>query len=286
MRGTAGSPGKLPLVLLLLLPVFVTAALAIGVQIQPGSIVDGNPISVTLSNVTDGYTLSTTLVSTFPATSHTNWLNITNWRYDFDLQKGNITVIGENVNRIRLVVRVGSTLRTAEDTGAGNIIVGIPMDILTGVYYDYRILYQVHNASAPVTITLIQQGIKMGTDDSVSTPSIYGVGGGNIALEVRANGILEGGQGISVALPGTMTANTTPQITPGSQPPTQQPSVSTTVPGTTLPATPSPPVQTTPPVSPSPPPPPGPQSLSPFIIGYAGLIILITILADYFIMRD
>ena len=192
-------------------------------------------------------------------------------------------MIGENVNRIRLLMRSGSTFRTADNTGAGNIVVGIPMDILTGVYYDYRILYEVHNASAPVTITLIQQGSKVGVDDSVSTPSIYGAGGGNLTLDVLANGTLEGSQVVRVSNPATIPA-TTPQITPGSLAPAQ-PSVSMTVPATIPPATPSPPVQT-PSVSPTPPPAPAPEGLSPWIISYAALIILIAIIADYFIMKD
>jgi len=283
MRGITRSPHPRSAAVLLAIPFLISAVLGIGVQIQPDTIVDGNPFSLTLTNITDGYTLNTTLVSTFPPASSTSWFNVTNWRYDFSLQKGHITVIGGNVNRIRLLAQAGSTLRMAEDTGAGNIIVGLPLDILTGVYYDYRILYEIHNSTAPIMITLIQQGNKVGTDDSVSTPSIYGAGGGNLSLVVLVNGTLEASQVVRVGNPATIPP-TTPPITQGPQPPTPPP-VSTTVTGTTLPATPSHPVQT-PSVSPTPLATPGPEGLSPWIIGSAAVIIIVTILADYFIMKD
>jgi hypothetical protein len=283
MRGITRSPHPRSAAVLLAIPFLVSAVLGIGVQIQPDAIVEGSQISLTLSNVTDDYTLNTTLVSTFPPASSPSWFNVTNWRYDFSLQKGQITVVGGNVNRIRLLAQAGSTLRMAEDTGAGNIVVELPMDILTGVYYDYRILYEVHNSTAPITITLIQQGSKVGTDDSVSTPAIYGADGGNLSLEVLANGTLEGSQVVRVGNPGTIPA-TTPPITQGPQPPTSSP-VPGTVPGTTLPATPSPPVQT-PPLTPSPVTTPGPEDLAPWITGYGAVIIIVTLLADYFIMKD
>jgi hypothetical protein len=282
MRGKARSPRPRPWAVLLVLPLLFSAVLGLGVEIQPDAITEGSPISITLSNVTDGLALNTTLVSSFPAASSTSWFNITNWMYSFGLEEGNVTVIGENVNRIMLLVRAGSGLRRAEGTGTGNIIVGLPLDLLTGVYYDYRILYEVHNFTAPVRITLIQQGSKVGPDDSVSTPSIYGVGEGNLTLEVLANGTLEERRVVRVGTPATIPA-TTPQIT-GNQSPTP-PTVSGTVPATTLPATPNPPVQTTS-VPPTPPPTPGPEGLSPWIIGFAALVIIIALLADYFIMRD
>jgi len=283
MRGRARSPASRPAAVLLAIPFLLSAVLGIGVHIQPDSIGDGNPISITLSNITDGYTLNTTLTSTFPPASSTSWFNTTTWRYAFSLQKGNITVAGRNVNRIMLLVRAGSILRKAEDTGTGDVMVELPMDILTGVYYDYRVLYEVHTAGTPVTITLIQQGSKVGTDDSVITPFIYGADGGNLTLEVLANGTFEGSHVIRVGNPAPTPA-TTPQVTTAPQQPTP-PTVSTTVPVTSLPATPKPPVQT-PSVSPTPLPAPGPEGFSPWIIGYVALVIIFTILADYFILKD
>jgi hypothetical protein len=283
MSGTARSPLPRPAAVLLALPLIFSAALGIGVLIQPDSIVEGGQISITLSNVTDGSVLNTTLVSSFPAASSTSWFNITNWRYPFSLQNGNVTVVGENVNRIMLLVRAGSTLRKAEGTGTGSIIVGLPIDLLTGVYYDYRILYEVHNSTAPIMITLIQQGSKVGIDDSVSTPSIYGADGGNLTLDVLANGILEGSQTVRVGNPVPIPP-ITPQVTPGTQPPTP-PTVSGTARATTLPATPNLPGETSStPFTPQPT--PGPEGLAPWIIGYTALVIVIAALADYFILRD
>ncbi|MDD1665693.1 MAG: hypothetical protein LUQ32_10085 [Methanomicrobiales archaeon] len=268
-----------PAAVLLALPLLFSAVLGIGVVIQPDSIMEGNQISITLSNVTDGYTLNTTLVSTFPAVSSTSWFNVTNWRYPFTLKGGNVLVSGQNVNRITLLIRAGSSIQGAPPKpGTGDITVELPMDILTGVYYDYRVLYEVHNASAPVTITLIQQGSKAGPDVSVSTPYIYGADGGNLTIEVLANGTLEGSQVVRVGNPAPTPA-TTPQVTTVPRSPTP-PTISTTPP-----ATPSPPVET-PSVPPTPPPTPGSVSFSPWIIGYAAIVIVITILADYFIMRD
>jgi hypothetical protein len=284
MRGIARFPAPRPAAVLFALPFLFSAVLGIGVQIQPDTIMEGGQISITLTNVTDGSPLNTTLVSTFPAGPSTSWFNVTNWRYPFTLQKGNVTVVGGNVNRITFLVRVGNSMKGAPPKpGTGDITVELPIDILTGVYYDYLVLYEVHNASAPVTITLIQQGSKLGTDDSVSTPSIHGAGGGNLTLEVLVNGTLGGSQLIRVGNPATTPA-TTPQITTGPQPPTPPP-VSTTVLVTTHPATPNPPVQT-PSVPPTPLPAPGPEGFPIWIIGYAALIIIITVLADYILLKD
>ena len=79
MSGTARSPLPRLAAVLLALPLIFSAALGIGVLIQPDSIVEGGQISITLSNVTDGSVLNTTLVSSFPAASSTSWFNITNW---------------------------------------------------------------------------------------------------------------------------------------------------------------------------------------------------------------
>jgi hypothetical protein len=290
MRGIPGSPGKRALVLLLVLPVLASAVLGNGVLIQPDTIVDGNQFSFILTGIPDGNSINATLVATFPAASPTSWFNITNWKYDFSLQKGNIAVIGGNVNRIILLVRVGSTFRMAEDTGAGNIRVEIPMDILSDVYHDYRIMYEVHNSSVPVSITIIQAGSKVGPEDSASTPFIAGAGGGNLYLEVLVNGALEGSQAIRVNHPSALPTNT-PQITTVPQPTSQTPSpspptISVTVPGTTFPVIPNPPAQTTL-VPPTLLPTQGPEGgASPWIIGYASLVIVITILADYYLLKD
>jgi hypothetical protein len=283
MSGIARFPLPSSAAVLLAVPLIFSAVLGFGVLIQPDSIGEGSPISITFSNITDGYILNTTIVSTFPAASSTSWYNITNWGYSFGLQNGNVTVIGTNVNRIMLLARAGSGLRRAEDTGTGNIVVRLPLDIQQGMYYDYRILYEVHNSTVPVQITLIQQGAKEGLDDSVSTPAVYGISSGSLEVEILANGTFEGSQVIRVASPAPTPA-TTPQATTGPQPPTP-PTVSGTALATTLPATPNS-VEKTPSASPTPPATPGPEGLSPWIIGYAAVVVLIAALADYFILRD
>jgi len=283
MRGIVRSPDQRALGLLVAIPLLISAVLGVGIQIQPDTIQEGSQISIALSNVTDGSTLNTITASTFPATSSTSWYNITNWRYSFSLQKGNITVVGGNVNRMTLLVRAGSVTNGAPPKpGMGDITISLPMDILTGVYYDYRILYEVHNASAPVTITLIHEGSKLGIDDSVSTPFIYGAGGGIMTVEILLNGTLAGDKEIRIQkelpLPTPTVGNTTVTLSPTSTRP------ATTLPVTTRPASvPSP--SASPPVTPSPPP-PSPEALSPYIIVYAGVIFIIAILADYIIMKD
>ena len=280
------------LVLLLILPVLSSAVLGIGVLIQPDSIVDGNQVSFMLSSVPDGNGVNITLVSTFLPASPRSWYNVTNWKYDFSLQKGNVTASGANVNRIVLLVRAGGTLRIAENTGPGNARVEIPMDILPDAYTDFRVMYEVHNSSVPVTITIIQAGSKAGPEDSASTPYIYGVAGGNLDFEVLANGAPEGSHGIEVRSPGA-----TPAITPQSTtvPPTSSPSptpsptapvVSTTVPATSPPVTPNPPAVTTT-VPPVPSPAPGTEGGALLLIMvYAVFIIAVTLLADYFLLKD
>ncbi len=288
MRGIARSPVYRAAPVLFVLPLLFSAVLGIGVTIEPGTLAEGNPFSITLSGVTDGYTLNTTIAATFPPASSTSWFNLTNWRYSFGLQQGNLSVTGRNVNRIMLLVRSGNTYHMAEQTGTGVITVGLPMDILPGVYYDYRVLYEVHTSGAPVGITLVQQGSKTGPDESVSTPVVFGMSEGNLTVEVRANGTFEGSRGIQVSnLP---VLPTTPlETATGTQSPTP-PAASVTVTGTTIPVTTNLPVQTTlvqtPSVPPTTEPTPGPGGFSIWIIGFAAVLIVITIIADYFIMRD
>ena len=166
-----------------------------------------------------------------------------------------------------------------------------------GVYYDYRVLYEVHASGDPVSITIVQQGTKAGPDDSSSTPSISGVGEGNLTVSATDNGIPVGmaqvlvSANLPVPVPDNTTATTpgVPETTgaPGASgtPPTSPtpPAMTSTQPPTTAmvttaPAgvTPSPvPVDTQP-----------PDWFFTMITGFALVIIVISVIADYLIMRD
>jgi len=286
MRGVARNPVPPSIAALLAIPLLFSAVLATGFQVAPASTSDGNPVSITLSNVTDGYDLNTTLVFTFPVTSPDSWLNITGWMNAFSLTDGNVTVTGENVNLITPFVRAGSTLRsTSPQGGTGYITLLIPMDLPADTYLDYRIRYVVHNTSLPLTLVLTQQGIKAGADDSVSTPTITGVGEGNMTVEVTANGALLPAQVVRFvsAVPTPAATLVTPQVTPSPAPtaaPTTMPTLVATTREATLPSTPVTPVQGTPvPV-------PGPEGPSPGILGYAIVILIIAILGDYILLKD
>jgi len=284
MRGIARFPAPLPAAVLLALPLLISAVLGIGVQIQPDSIQEGSPISITLSNVTDGLYLNTTLTAAFPPAPGISWLNFTNWNYPFALRGGTVMVSGQNVNRITLLVRVGSMIKGAPPKpGTGNITVEIPMDILPSVYHDFRIGYEVHNASAPLIFTLVQQGAKAGPEDAVLTPSVIGVGDGNLTVKILTNGTLQASKEIRILktapLPTPAPGNTTVTLSPA---PTPSP--------TTLPATPPPPPVRSPPpgpsVAPSPVPAPSPGSPSPWIIGFIATVIIIALVADYLLLKD
>ena len=270
--------------LVLAVPLILSAVLGVGVQIQPDTIQDGSPISIALSNVTDGYTLRTTLVATFPVSKGSSWFNITNWNYPFALEGGSVTVSGQNVNRITLLVRVGNIIQGAPPKpGTGNITVELPMDFLPSVYHDFRIGYEVHNASAPLVFTLVQQGTKVGPEDADLTPSVIGVEEGNLTVEILANGTLQGSKEIriqnAVPPPPSTGVNTTAALSPTPTPSAETPPV------TTRPVTvPSPSVS--PPVTSSPLPPPSSESPFPWIIVFAAVIIIVAIFADYIIMKD
>jgi hypothetical protein len=284
MRGLARSPVTRPAAALLAIPFLISAVLGIGVQIQPDTIQEGSPISITLSNVTDGYHLNTTLTATFPPASRVSWLNFTNWYYPFALEGGLVTVTGQNVNRITLLVRVGSTLKGAPPKpGTGNITVELPMDLLPSLYHDFRIGYEVHDISAPLMFTLVQQGTKVGPEDAVLTPSIIGVGEGNLTVMILTNGTLEDRKEIRV-LESAPLPTPTAEITTGTQSPT--PTVSSTTPPVTTTPAPVPSPSVSPPVTPTPLPAPSPESSFPWIIIYVAVIIIVTIVADYFIMKD
>jgi hypothetical protein len=77
------------------------------------------------------------------------------------------------------------------ESGTGAISLEIPMDLEPFTFHDFRIGYEVHNASTPLTFTLIQQGTKMGAEtDAVLTPSIIGAREGSLALVVMENSTL------------------------------------------------------------------------------------------------
>ncbi|MDD1668339.1 MAG: hypothetical protein LUO97_00915 [Methanomicrobiales archaeon] len=294
MRGIARSPSHRPAVLLLALPLLFSAVLAIGVQIQPDLIKDGGPISITLSNVTDGYTLNMTLVAAFAPLPGISWLNFTNWDYPFALNGGKVTVRGQNVERITLIVRSGSTIKSAPPTpGTGDITVELPIDIPESVYHDFRIGYEVHNTSAPLMIALVQQGRKTGSMDAILTPSIIGVKEGNLTVKILANGTLQGSKEIRIleTLPlptpteGNATATQTPASSPSATPPPGTSPTTSPPPRTSVPTPPASPPATTTPVSP-PASPASPEGGFPWIVVYVAFIIIVAILADYLILKD
>jgi hypothetical protein len=266
---------------LLAIPLIITAVLGIGVVIQPDTIREGSPISISLSNVTDGYILNVTLSAAFTPAPGTSWLNLTNWNYPFALTAGHVTVAARNVNQLTLLVRAGGTVRTSRETGAGNISTGIPMDFLPLMYHDFRIGYEVHDAGAPLMFTLVQEGTKAGPVDAVITPSIIGAGEGNLTVTILTNGTLQASREIRIL-------NTAPSPTPEAGNTTVAPSP--TASPTTLPATPTPPPVNSPPpsppVTPSTVPAPSPGGPSPWIIGFIAVVIIITLIADYFLLKD
>jgi hypothetical protein len=271
----AGCSAPRAAILLLALPLILSAVLGIGVEIQPDTIGDRNPISITLSNVTDGLSFNVTITATFLPSPDTSWLNLTNWIYPFALHGGGATVSGQNVNQLTLLVRSGSTLRTRRDSGAGNITLVTPLDFPAVLYHDFRLGYEAHDPDAPLTLTLIQQGTKAGPDDAVLTPSIFGIREGNLTVKVLTNGTLQASKGIRVL-------EAAPSPTPTEE--------TRTAPPTTLPA----PISTAPVLPPSPSPAvtssPGPGTEtgipSPWLIGFVTIIILIALIADYLLLKD
>jgi len=267
MSGRARSPASLPAVLLILLPLIITPALCTDIEIRPEAITPGSPISIGLYNVTDGAGLNITVTSSFLPPAPTSWCNFTNWRYSFALQNGNVTVRGENTNRIQLLVRTGGTFRMTEKTGTGDITVSFPLEYLPEMYYDFRILYEAHDAKAPVRLSVMHQGNKNGAEESVSTPNVFGISEGNLTVRVLEAGKFLGSGEIRVSqtVPVTTTSPETPAPTATSGPEeTPSPATTaTTAPGTTVrtpPATraPAPDPAGPPPGPPRPPPPPPP----------------------------
>jgi hypothetical protein len=274
---------------LVVLPLVIPMVLGIGVAVQPASIEDRSPISIAISNVTDGVHLNTTLTATFPPAAGVTWFNLTNWNYPFALEGGRVLASGQNVNQLIFLVRAGSSYKMRRESGTGAISLEIPMDLEPFTFHDFRIGYEVHNASTPLTFTLIQQGTKMGAEtDAVLTPSIIGAREGSLALVVMENSTLVNRTVIQIVKPAPpatpVPVNTTASPTgaqttpPATTPPTPVPTPSRTLP-TPAPATPTPVTPTPVPETPS-------GALSPFIIGFAVIIVLVTIIADYLLLKD
>jgi hypothetical protein len=276
----AGCSAPRAAILLLALPLILSAVLGIGVEIQPDTIGDRNPISITLSNVTDGLSFNVTITATFLPSPDTSWLNLTNWIYPFALHGGGATVSGQNVNQLTLLVRSGSTLRTRRDSGAGNITLVTPLDFPAVLYHDFRLGYEAHDPDAPLTLTLIQQGTKAGPDDAVLTPSIFGIREGNLTVKVLTNGTLQASKEIRVLEAEPSPTPTTPA--PLSPTPTAPPE---TIPAPTSPA-PIVPLSPSPTVTSSPAPATETGSPSPWILGFVTIIILIALIADYLLLKD
>lgn len=300
MSGRARSPAPFLAAVLIAIPLLITAGLCTDFEVQPEAITPRSPFSIALHNVTDGTGLNITVTPMFLAPATTSWCNFTNWWYSFGLKKGNVTVHGENTNRILLLVRTGRTYQMTEDTGTGDIVVSFPLEFLPEAYYDFRILYEVHDAKVPVRLSLMQQGTKVGPEDSVSTPNVYGINEGNLTVQVREGGQLLGSSVVRIGPATTITTTTTTTV-PTTPAPT---AVSTGTPTTPIPTTPAPattvttqpattrvptrsPV-TTPVTTPAatPAPEPASEGVSPVILVYAAVIIIIAIFADYFLLKD
>ncbi|MDD1670362.1 MAG: hypothetical protein LUQ67_03485, partial [Methanomicrobiales archaeon] len=187
----AGCSARGALLILLSLILLVQAAPGMEVAIGPDRILAENPLSLNLTNVTDGTVLNLTLTAVYSPPPDVTWLNVTGWNYPFALQGGRVRVNGRNVNQLALLIRVGNTFMTQRGSGAGNITLEIPLDILPMTVYDFRIEFEPHTAAAPVDFTLFQQGAKHGMEvDAFLTPSLLGMEQGNVTLQVFANGTL------------------------------------------------------------------------------------------------
>ncbi|HUK38969.1 MAG TPA: hypothetical protein VLV30_07645 [Methanomicrobiales archaeon] len=294
MNGSS-APGAV--LILLAVPLLISAVLGVGAVVQPDTIADGSPISISLSNVTDGYVLNITLVATFPPAPGVSWLNLTNWNYPFGMSGGGVSASGRDVNLLTLLTRAGATVRTSRDTGSGNITTGIPMDFLPVLYHDFRIGYEVHDPGALLTLTLVQQGTKTGPDDAVLTPTILGIPQGNLTVYVLTNGTLQASKTIRVAeavatpaatptaaptAAATTGTTTVPPSTPETTAPTTAPALTTPVATPTPARTPSPAVTATlPPASP-----PSTEGPSPVVLGYIAVILIIALVGDYLLLRD
>jgi hypothetical protein len=273
---------------LLLLPLLLPAVLGIGVLVEPDAMQGGNSFSVSVSNVTNGSLLNITFTATFSPEPGASWFNVTGWNYPFSLQGGKMAVSGRNVNLVNFLVRTGGTTKTRRETGTGYISMEILQDIQPDVNDDFRIGYEVHNASTPLVFTLVQQGTKVGVgEDAVLTPSITGVLTGNLVVEVLVNGTLQGGGvvpvGKLVPLPGPAVENAT--VTPMPTPtPTPIPTPVPTPAATTPAPEPSPPQS--PPVTPAPVPTPSSEGLSPWVLVYTVIILVIAVIGDYLLLKD
>jgi hypothetical protein len=294
--------------LLLVIPLLITAVPGMEVAVQPESIVDQDYITVSLINVTDGTLLNTSLTTTFRPVPGVTWLNTSNWNYPFALNRGRVAVSAGNANQIVFLVRAGGTYLMRRVTGTGNITIEIPLDLQPLTSHDFNIGYEIHDPKAPLVFTLVQQGYKAGTESNANlTPSLKGIGEGNITVAVLANGTLQGGGEIRVfgtapppptppQVNDTATptpAPTSPETTPSGTTPSETTSPAPTPPeetpaGTTPPpATPRPP-QVTPATTPpaAAPAPAGESGPSPLIIAYAAIIVLIAVIADYILLKD
>jgi hypothetical protein len=310
----AGSPAPRACAFLLAVPLLFAAVLGIGALVGPDTIEDGNPITISVSGVTDGYILNTTLTATYLPSPGVEWLNLTNWKYPFALGNGSVMVRGQNVNLLTLLVQTGGTVRTGRDTGTGNITKEIFLDVPAATTQDIRIAYKVHKASDPMVFTVFQHGTKAGTaEEALLTPSITGISEGDLSVQVLANDTLLASKEIrvlgaapppvpttevTVIAPSPSPAQPAPALieaTPSLPAPIPSESPSSSPSPTPVPATPQPPATTrplpvrTPPHSPAATPSPGPASPGtpfPWIMGYAAVIIVIAPIADYLFMKD
>lgn len=280
---------KRALLLLVFLPLVIFPVLGAEVAIGPPGIGDRDPISITITNVSDGSLLNTTLTASFYPVEGVTWLNLTSWNYPFTLGEGRVVLAGRNVNQLILLVRAGSGIRMRRESGTGAINLEIPQDFQPSTFHDFRIGYEVHNASEPMSFTLIQRGTKVGTEtDVVLTPTIIGITEGDLTVEVLVNGTLVNRTGIRVVKPAPPA---TPAPVNTTAAPTMAPTEAPTQPATTPPTPTPPPATPTPrqttPVTTTPPAPVVPSAgPSPFILVYAAIIIIIAVIADYLLMKD
>ena len=206
-----------PLALLfiaLLLPAALPLAGALTLDLHPNTVYQGDTVYIDITGLANQSTFNYTLTSTNLVSTGDHWYNLTSFNYPFALSSGHVSIVGNNVNLIKLETKVGGVTKSIQGVGPGTVTLDFLKDVTADVYDYYRINYDVANVANPVTITWIHNGTKSGPEDSTTSFNISGASAGDVRVLISVNFSVELDEVVTIISP-TPTPTPTPTSPPG-----------------------------------------------------------------------
>lgn len=180
---------RLLFVLLALGAIAAAPAGAVGVEVRPDRVLDGDTVTIALSDLPNGTVFSLRLEGAVaPRPDGTFSFTTTDLVMPFGLEQGQVRAALENTATNELVVRTGET--QARMSGAsvnGRYTAERNLSIAAGTYDEIGLSGTAAPGAATVRTSLDLTGIKRGPADATISFDVTGVTQGSMTVQVYAN---------------------------------------------------------------------------------------------------